>query len=293
MTNDQGSSKARNPCIVIRISSFFRDPTLVIRHWTERLIQHACCVPAARLPPPAKPTARVPQRLDFASFAAIDHPHRNELDPLSGRDEFAKQFRFNLEMVGVQVDLRPDIQAHQPKAALCVGQPSAGQTGYPPAHPTVHSAPQPRHFRGIDHAIADDQRRSGSFRTPQKRRNVRRGVLAVAIQGQCPGITAFARPAPPCRQSRAFSSRAGVPDDLGPGASGQPGRSIGRAIVNDDHRRKTRSHFADQGFDSCGLVQARNHGGASRRQIHRQTLVSGLRIGQDKFCLRTQPRTGL
>src|SRR5206468_6155652 len=74
-----------------------------------------------------------------------------------------------------------------------------------------------------------------------------------------------------------------VPDDLGPDPPGELGRSIGRSVVDDNHRRQTRSHFLDERFDGRGLVQARNHGGASRWQIHRQTLVSRPRPGQDKF----------
>src|SRR5260221_5534915 len=79
-------------------------------HLPQRLIQHARLVPATRLPPPAKPPARVAQRLDFALFAAINNSHRDEFDFLSGSDESAEQFRFNLEMVRVQVGARPGIQ---------------------------------------------------------------------------------------------------------------------------------------------------------------------------------------
>src|SRR5580765_2723846 len=102
-------------------SDFDIPSCFVIRHSTERLIQHSRLVPAARLPPPAEPPARVPQRLDLALFAPINHAHRDELDFLSGREEFAEQFRFNLEMVGVQADPLPGIQPHESKTALRVG----------------------------------------------------------------------------------------------------------------------------------------------------------------------------
>src|ERR1051326_5678852 len=84
-------------------SSFLRAWSFGFRHSFQRLIQHARLLPAARLPPPAKPAARVTPGPDFALFTAINHPHGDKLDRLSGGDELAEQFRFNLEMVGADM----------------------------------------------------------------------------------------------------------------------------------------------------------------------------------------------
>src|SRR5262245_48485840 len=74
------------------ISSFLRHLSFGFGHSAERLIQHPGLVPAPCLPPPAKPAARIAQWLDFALFAAINHAHRDELDLVSGSDEFTEQF---------------------------------------------------------------------------------------------------------------------------------------------------------------------------------------------------------
>ncbi len=96
---------------------------------------------------------------------------------------------------------RQRLQVRQAEAALRIRQANSGQAGKPPAHPTVHLPAQPRHGRGVCHAIAYHQRGGVVFGAGKELWDVVRRVLAIAVHHQRPGEPQLAGAAPAGSQS--------------------------------------------------------------------------------------------
>ena len=125
--------------------------------------------------------------MNLARIGFVDGLNRDKFDFAPGGNERDERLRLDFKTIRFELETRPGVQIHQSESTLRVRQWKPDELGEPPAHPSVHAAPEPGHQLRLAHAVADDEGGTSDCRAIKQRRNVFRRVLAVAIQSQYPG----------------------------------------------------------------------------------------------------------
>ena len=205
-------------------------------------------------PPPPQPPGRVADGVNFALLALVDRADRNEPNLQFRPNECQQYLGFDFKMARRNCQTVPRCQIHQPKPALRIRQPAPRRSRQTPAHPTIHLSPYPGHRARIGHPIPDNQHGTALLRAPEKPRNVLWRMLSVSIQAQCPGEPTLQRPTPPRSQSRAFSPRYLLPQDLSSGGLCDYACCVARTVVHDHNRANLLPNPFNQRTNAGGLV---------------------------------------
>ena len=176
---------------------------------------------------PSEPAEGIAERIDFAVFTTVDDLDGDEADGVAGLGEAPEDFGFDFEVAGVDGEAGPGVEVHEPESVLGIGQMAVGEAGELAAHPAVDLAAQPRHARGIGHAIAHDEPGAGLIGALEEAGEIGGIVLTVTVHGDGPGEPLFVGGGPAAKECGAFSLGLVVTEDLGAGGSGEVGGVVG------------------------------------------------------------------
>jgi len=218
--------------------------------------------------PPTEPAPGVADRLDLAGCAGVvNELHRDGLDPQACPGEGHQGLGLDLEMRGSDAHALPGGQLDEAEAALGIGQVLTDENRDAPAHPTVDLAPQPRHGGRPAHAVTYHQRGSRFLRAGKEGGNVRRRMLPIAVQSECPAMAGGQGAAQAAIEGAALAGVGGGGQDDGAGLLRRGGGGIGRAVVDDQRSGEVSAHVGDQGPDRPRFVKAGDHGSTEPRPI--------------------------
>src|SRR5215469_745069 len=130
----------------------------------------------------------------------------------------------------------------KPESRLGVRKTAASATRKFFAHPAIHLASYPWHGIGLLHSVADDERSAGFFRADQKRRQIERRMLAIAIERHGPIETELETMGQSPSKRCALALVVLVANHNGACVLGYRGGFISGTIVHHNHQGKLLPH---------------------------------------------------
>jgi hypothetical protein len=223
---------------------------------------------AAGVAVPSQPAKRIAERMDFAALTLVDDPDRYKPDGVTGSSEAPEDFGFDFEMAGRGGEVGPGIEVHEAKAVLGIREFAAGEAGELAAHPAVDLATEPRHARGMGHAIAHDEAGAGLFGALEEGREILGRMLAVTVHGHRPGEPLLTRRRPAMNQSGAFALGMVMAEDPGAGGLRESAGTVGGTVVDHEDVGEVALDTGDEVTDGQRLVETRDDHATVRAPIH-------------------------
>ncbi len=208
--------------------------------------------------PPFEPADGIVEGANFALLGTVECLDGQKFNSVTGLEEANDEFGLDFEMVGSELEAGPGVEIDHAEAALRIGQRGIAKSPEFAAHPAVHSAAEEGHGLGSAHTVADDHGGGGFFGAREEGRNVRWGVLAIAIHGEGPTEAALQSGGKAGGEGGAFAAGGRVRKDFGTGALGEGGGMIGRAIINHEDSREVTPDVPHQIIDAVPFIQTGN-----------------------------------